>query len=208
MLDPNATIFCDMDGVLADFFTGARQLITRAHNAIPQEWSSSRSIAPALEWIEENLGANYLPETRADLEIPAVRKLVLSAINFAPGDFFASLPPLPDGLDLLWPTLRQTNHPVVLLSAPIGVRKGSRAKTAEEGKREWAAQWLSPIPPLIMSPSRRKHEHARTGGYASILIDDRQRTIQQWRASGGIGIHHIPGHSAQTVAQLSGLLRQ
>ncbi len=208
MIDPEATIFCDMDGVLADFFSGAQQLVACAQGGIPRAWRASRSIAPSLEWIVENLGADFRLSTRQQLDIPAVRKLVLSAISCAPGDFFAALPPLPDGTELLWPTLLKTGRPVTLLSAPISVRRGSRARTAEAGKRAWVAQHISPLPPVIICPSRRKHEHARAGGRANILIDDRLRTIQQWRSAGGIGIHHIPTGSAQTVAQLEGMLRR
>jgi len=207
MLTPDATIFCDMDGVLVDFFAGAQRIFSHVEQGrIPRLWRTrSRSIPQALAWIEDNLGPDFRLQTREELDIPAVRKLVLSAIAFDPGTFFAGLPPLADGLDQLWPALLATGHEVKLLSAPIGARRGFAVGTAEEAKRAWAAQWLTPTPEVLLCPSRKKQQFARAGGPANLLIDDRASTIERWRAAGGIGILHAPGGSAQTVPRLNAL---
>ena len=209
MIDRKTTLFCDMDGVLASFFSGAQRIYDRIErDGIPSSWlAQSRSISPSLEWIHANLGADFRITARSDLDIPAVRKLILSAIAFDPGTFFEDLPPLQDGLEALWPFLQRTDHTVVLLSAPIGARRGAGVMTAAEGKRRWAAKWLDPVPEVIICPSRDKHRYARADGCTNILIDDRLRNISQWRSAGGIGIHHIPGGSAATVSQLQRMLR-
>lgn len=190
-----------MDDVLADFFGGARQLTDAyADGTAPLEWQTrSKSIRPALA----ALGEGFRLTERAQLRTPAARQLVLSTISFGAGAFFAGLSPLPGACERLWPALVATGCPVSLLSAPISNRRGVDGPTAEEGKRQWAARWLSPPPAaVLLCPSRHKQRHAAPG---RLLIDDNSGTIERWREAGGIGLHHDPEDLNRTLAALSTL---
>ena len=197
-----------MDGVLVDFFAGARRVFARySEGRVPVEWlKRSRTIPPAIRELDARFGPRYKLRTREQLEIPPIRQFVLSAVSFGAGDFFASLPPLRDGIDELWPFLQRSGRPVCLLSAPITNRRGVQGPTAEEGKRSWAARWLDPPPAeILIRPSKHKAGLATRGGAPNLLIDDRATTIQQWRARGGLGVLHQPGRAADTIEQLRAL---
>ena len=58
------------------------------------------------------------------------------------------------------------------------------------------------LPPskLILAFAHQKKDYANEN---SILIDDRSKNIDQWRAAGGIGILHI--NAASTIEKLKEL---
>ena len=70
---------------------------------------------------------------------------------------------------------------------------------AEEGKKEWSQDHLSPQPAGIYF--RQAEDKSELSGANKILIDDRADTIQQWIAKGGIGILHV--NTPQTLEILS-----
>ncbi len=207
-MDPSATIYCDMDGVLVDFFAGAKRVFARySEDRVPTLWlKRSRTIPPAIHELNARFGRRYKLHTRDQLEITPVRQFVLSAISFGAGDFFATLPPLRDGVEELWPYLHRSGRRVALLSAPITNRRGVAGPSAAEGKRSWAARWLDPAPAeIVIRPSKYKQGVALRGGVANLLIDDRASTIERWSAAGGVGVLHQPGRSSETIAQLRAL---
>ncbi len=68
-----------------------------------------------------------------------------------------------------------------------------------QGKRVWVKREL-PGTKLILRYASQKQEYASP---TSILIDDRQKNIDQWEAAGGIGILHTS--TANTIEQLKKL---
>lgn len=81
------------------------------------------------------------------------------------------------------------------------VPKGNDVKHAFYDKVEWVQKYF-PSTTVFFGPfSKDKHQHCRPG---DILIDDRRSNIEEWRASGGLGILHSDIDS--TLTQLNHLM--
>ena len=91
----------------------------------------------------------------------------------------------------LWNYIKKYNP--ILLSAP------SREESSKLGKRVWVKRELPDVK-LILRPASQKQQYASP---TSILIDDREKNIDQWEAAGGIGILHTS--AANTIEQLKQL---
>ncbi|MFZ9303097.1 MAG: hypothetical protein ACO239_06980 [Sediminibacterium sp.] len=104
--------------------------------------------------------------------------------------FWITLDWMPDGKQL-WDYIKKYNP--ILLSAP------SREESSKLGKRVWVKRELPGVK-LILKYAPQKQEYASP---TSILIDDRQKNIDQWEAAGGIGILHT--NTANTIKQLQQL---
>jgi hypothetical protein len=104
--------------------------------------------------------------------------------------FWITLQWMPDGKQL-WDYIKKYNP--ILLSAP------SREESSKLGKRVWVKRELPGVK-LILKYASQKQEYASP---TSILIDDRQKNIDQWEAAGGIGILHTS--TPNTIKQLQQL---
>jgi hypothetical protein len=104
--------------------------------------------------------------------------------------FWITLQWMPDGKQL-WDYIKKYNP--ILLSAP------SREESSKLGKRVWVKRELPGVK-LILKYASQKQEYASP---TSILIDDRQKNIDQWEAAGGIGILHT--NTPNTIKQLQQL---
>ena len=105
--------------------------------------------------------------------------------------FFAGMDWMPDG-KTYWNYIKKYNP--ILLSAP------SRNEESKYGKRIWKKRNMPSTTKLILTPAWKKQEYASP---TSILIDDREKNIEQWQEAGGIGIHHTS--ASNTIAQLKKL---
>jgi len=201
-VQPSSVIYCDMDGVLVDFEAGTIKLLNSILDGekIPGA-KRGKSYWKTLRKLHNELGEDWRPQGRPDLNLKPARNFMFAVISENPGGFFGALPPLSDGVNQLWPYLNSTGHTVKLLTA--GVPGRSEMPTAEEGKKMWAMENLDPPPKsVILSPARQKAENAAPGDTPNVLIDDKASTIQTWNAAGGIGILHTPGGSSVTIARL------
>ena len=104
--------------------------------------------------------------------------------------FWVGMPWMSDG-KTYWDYIKEYNP--ILLSSP------SRSSTSRLGKRLWVKNNL-PGTKLILAQAKDKQNYAQSD---RILIDDRPSNIDQWRASGGIGILHIS--ASDTIRQLKDL---
>lgn len=203
----NTQIFCDMDGVLVDFESTAISLTNNilSGGKLPGV-SRSKGHFYRVQQVHDEMGNDWRLTSGNDLQIPVVRKLMLTSISANPGLIFLSMQPHQDGVTQLWPFINRVGLTVNILSAPINGNKNS-PMTAADGKTSWVENWLTPQPKnIIITPSARKYEHATTDGVANILIDDKSSTIDAWNAAGGIGILHVPKNSEKTIQQLADIL--
>ncbi len=104
--------------------------------------------------------------------------------------YWVGMPWMSDGKQY-WDYIK--GYKPILLSSP------SRSQTSRLGKRLWVRNNL-PGTKLILAQAKDKQNYAQKN---RILIDDRPSNIDQWRASGGIGILHIS--AADTIRQLKEL---
>jgi len=89
------------------------------------------------------------------------------------------------------------NYEILFLTA---VPKGNDVPWAFYDKVIWAQNYYPTIPVHFGPFSKDKHQHCKPG---DILIDDRSSNIEEWRAAGGIAIHHTNINS--TLYELSSL---
>lgn len=107
-------------------------------------------------------------------------------------EWWATLEWMHDG-KILWNYIKKyTPH---ILSSP------SRSKSSEVGKKAWCQINISgQYKDILLYP---RHEKQRFAGENRILIDDLEKTIDEWNAKGGIGIHHTSAIS--TIRELKKL---
>ena len=92
--------------------------------------------------------------------------------------FWSKMNWTPNG-KLLWNFIKPYNPQ--LLTSP------SSADESKLGKKMWVRENLNPQPKVNFRRAKEKHDFANPN---SILIDDREDTIERWNNAGGIGIHH------------------
>lgn len=111
-------------------------------------------------------------------------------IDKAGVDFWVNLEWMSDG-KVLWDYVKKYNPEI--LSAP-SIKDSSRV-----GKHKWVDRELPGVHLILRSASKKK-EFATP---ESILIDDRQPNVEQWRQAGGIAILHKS--ASDTINQLKKL---
>lgn len=89
------------------------------------------------------------------------------------------------------------NYEILFLTA---VPKGNDVKWSFYDKVLWAQRYFPDIAVMFGPYSKDKWQHCKPG---DILIDDRISNIDEWRAAGGIAIHHTNINS--TLYELSSL---
>lgn len=137
------------------------------------------------QWKEYNEGED--PDTmRRRIGKPAFDDI----LNAMDRKFWNSMEWMP-GMQRVWNTINK--YGAKILSAPAD------NPDSPAGKLDWVKQHI-PGTKVIFRKSTQKQEFS---GPNKILIDDLKRNIDQWRARGGIGIHHISVE--QTLKELSDL---
>lgn len=105
-------------------------------------------------------------------------------------DYWINLEWKPDGKEL-WDYIKKYNPS--LLSSP------SKQMHSRVGKAKWVEKELPGVH-LILRSAERKQDFADEN---SILIDDRESNVEQWREAGGIAILHTS--TADTIKELQTL---
>jgi predicted kinase len=120
-----------------------------------------------------------------------------------PKDTFAKLPLMPDAKKL-WNFIGKYN-PIMLTAIPRESR-GDISKQAASDKTKWMKNHFNLKQSDMRAVSRQdKQQFAKDGrdGRPNVLIDDHVGNIKEFRAKGGIGIHHTS--ATDTINQLKDL---
>ena len=173
-------IYCDMDGVLADFVEGTVIHITnKLQNGEAEE-------------LRATIGRDYIESEDIDNNKTVRRYMYRELENHA--DFWKDLPWMPGGKEL-WDYIAPYNPHI--LTAPMGY--GS-----EIGKQEWIDKNLNPPPPEKVFMSHEKYRWAVRDGGPNILIADFSKNTIPWTEAGGIAILHTD--TAKTIQELEKIL--
>ena len=125
--------------------------------------------------------------------------------------------------DLMWDAIRETDHFYDRLELVPGAKElfnriygkyGDQCEiltgipreergivTAEQDKRNWTKRMLSDT--VKVNAVCRKHKQNYCKGPESVLIDDREKTIREWRELGGTGILYV--NAEETIKKLEEL---
>ena len=159
--DENSTvIYCDMDGVLADFETGFKQI-------------SGGQTAPEYEKVHGEQTIWPLIHAQPNGGI----------------DWWASLPKM-ENADELWKFLNQLRLPIKILSSTSSRASNSNAGDIGKRKWLLTHLSPAPSDENIILVDSAGAKKTYAKGPEHILIDDYPKNISQWRAAGGTGIHH------------------
>ena len=159
-------IYFDMDGVLADFERGVKELC-------------------GMEPLCQN----------GDRRDPETDNLMWDRIRET-DHFYDRLELMPGAKEMFDRIYAKYGDRCEILT---GIPRGERGiVTAEEDKRNWTRRMLSDK--VKVNAVCRKHKQLYCSGPESILIDDREKTIREWRNLGGTGILHVSAE--QTMKEL------
>ena len=170
-------LFLDMDGVLADFNSAARQLLGASRSEAEHAEKNGRW--PADQWIEIAGQANFY---RHLPKMPMADQMVELALKFR------------DNLD----------YEILILSA---IPSGNDMPDAFHDKIDWIHEHYGAQGFRVrFGPySHDKVRHCRTN--QDILVDDRTSNCRDWRAAGGRAVQVQPGLYDQALAELELLFR-
>lgn len=117
-----------------------------------------------------------------DLNKPERDKIKNQIFTYA---FFRNMAPIQKGMDL-FEAYRNQGEDVYILSA---IGDSNHIKEIKRAKRNWVKEHLGAhIPCYFVDKVRNKHLMKLDGYKEHILIDDRKKAIDAWRAAGGTGI--------------------
>jgi len=207
----NFTIMLDMDGVLCDFDTQFRKLlsddvvfgaaVSRPKLVSAKKLSDLNLTLPqfidkcdeirtkVLRSNHSDIYGLFKSETKSQLKVP----LSWSFVAAGKTTFWSTMKWMPDGPQLI-DQLRAFNVPIQILTA------GSRSNTdfCSVGKRQWLSNnGLGDLPFNIVSMGTEKYKYATP---TRLLIDDTAKNVELFIGSGGQGIVHTSTKS--TINQL------
>lgn len=189
-------IFCDLDGVLVDFETGAMEYM-RADiedpSQVPKECKASfRNMVSALKKKRGTEEIFLLDISRNSSQcMKEVRTYMYCRLEDN-RDFWSNLDWMPDGKKL-WSFLKTLTNDVKILTAPM------KGVGCDEGKREWVKKNLGDDVDVYLEEDKYLHASSNR-----VLIDDTQYQIRNWESRGGIPIHHTK--TTKTIKDMKNLL--
>jgi len=196
-------VFMDMDGVLVDFESGVLKYMNEEMKRLkdnPDDPLHKLARSTAKEIGGWDVEINRWHIARPDSSEQSFPR------NYRTRDFMYRL--VEDDVELwanlgwekggkkLWEYVK--NIPgIEILSAPMA--EGSR-----EGKRLWVERELG-LPRSLVNLSDTKEPYGTHKGKQGLLVDDRDKYINEFIAGGGIAIKHNPDDVDNTIRQLKEL---
>jgi len=173
-------IYCDMDGVLVDFETGALEQINldlKDKNITDKKMEKLRHVLSKLG--RDSVTPQDLDKMDKENRLQAARKYMYKRLEDNE-DFWANLPWAEGGKEL-WSYISKFDP--YILTAPM---KGEGSK---RGKEIWIKNNLHPEPKKIFM-SHEKYKWAIADEKPNVLIDDFTINTVPWEKVGGIAILH------------------
>lgn len=173
-------VYCDMDGVLADFHAGMRQAFPLD---IKTDADLETFLSPPDGWTTTNARAPHL---------------------------FYQLPVLPGAHRLMSELVRLRRRDQIELKILTAIPSEIRMSAAADDKRRWMNKHFPEIPSRDVHVVKRSQKQEFAKGFAgqppAILIDDFEKNIREWRTAGGIGLLYTPASVESVLQELSELL--
>ena len=192
-------VFSDMDGVLVNFEQGVLEYMNKRFQELkdqPDHPDHKLARSAAKELGGWDVVINKWHIARSDMEGSLKR-------NYRTRDFMYRL--VEDNVDLwanlgwergrkeLWNYIKDIPG-LEILSAPM-------AEGSKVGKRMWVERELG-VPVEKVNLSDSKKPYGVWNGKQGLLIDDRDKYINEFREGGGIAIKHDPDNVHNTIEQL------
>ena len=169
-------IFCDLDGVLVDFYKGIENAINdKAPQGVSERYLASQERA------KEALGEATLAECHLNKEDKDFKKPVRDFMQRVMSEnryFWMNLPWMKDGKKL-WDFIK--GYDPIILSRPVDLQ-------SVIGKKVWVKRNLD-LPKERVQIRYDKSKYAKYNGKTGLLIDDYDKNIVAYNKSGGRTIH-------------------
>jgi hypothetical protein len=192
-------LFSDMDGVLVNFEGGVLKYMNKRLQELKDQpdhpdYKLARSAAKELGGWDVEINKWHI--ARSDQEGSLKR-------NYRTRDFMYRL--VEDDVDLwanlgwekggkqLWDYIKDVPG-LEILSAPM-------AEGSKVGKRIWVERELG-LPVSKVNLADSKKSYGEWNGKQGLLVDDRDKYVNEFRAGGGIAIKHDPNDVDNTIRQL------
>lgn len=173
LADDVPTVYCDVDGVLANFYAGMEKYLNIPEHSIE-------------EFLSRNGGWSYIeqqePHLFAKLPLLPDAKGLIQGLIFARDSGKINL--------------------FILTAIPEQWYHSSMRHSATQDKVTWITRHFQKIPAKNVIVVRRQDKqtyaktHAQKKDAPPVLIDDFGKNIREWEHAGGFGIKHLSGASS------------
>ena len=197
-------IFFDMDGVLVDFAGGAADALQQALDSGDTSRRQFRRLINYDGADKEAITAEYL-ETITTIKdakgertkwMKRVSDAVFAVVGSGGHPYWSSLPSLPGYNRMIVAAIELVGiNNVYVCTAPVIDKTGG----CESGKRAWIEANTEILPENVFVTPDKGSIALQFPDDNCILIDDRTKYCDAWRATGGIAIRHVPPASVDTV---------